>query len=85
MPTNVNDIRELVTRTSDGLRLAHAKELGDQLEYSDDCLVASRFAFVGVSAIWLNDASLPTLVNVAGKLLKVVRLTHTQDAARKAA
>jgi hypothetical protein len=48
MPDNVNDIRELVPRTSDGLRLSHAKE--------DDCLVAARFAFVGVSAIWLNDA-----------------------------
>ena len=77
MPTNVNHIRKSVTRTSDGLRLAHAKE--------DDCCVASRFAFVGVSAIWLNDASLVRLVNVAGKLLRVVLPTRTQAAARNSA
>ncbi len=85
MPDNVNHIRKSVTRTSDGLGLGNAKSLGDQLEYSDDCRVAARFAFVGVSAIWLNDASLVRFVNATGKLLKVVRLSRTQDAARKAA
>jgi hypothetical protein len=85
MPTHVNDIRELTTTTSGGLGFAHAKKVADQLEYSDDCRFAAHFALMGISSIWLADASLIKLANVAGKVLKVVRLIRTQEVARKVA
>jgi hypothetical protein len=85
MPTNVNDVRDLVTRTLDRLGLANATELGEQLVCYDNCRVGVRFAFEGVSAIWLNDASLVRFVDDSGKLLKVVRLTARHGVSRKAA
>ena len=85
MPTKVNDIRGLATRTSGGRRLAHAKKISDQIEYSDNLNVAAHFALTGLSALWLTDRSLGKVVDVAGKLLKVVRFTRYEDVARKAA
>ena len=85
MPTNVNGIREMATRTSGGQGLTHTKKLVDQLEYSDDCRVAAHFARMAVSSIWMDDTSLVKLASVARKLLKVVRLVRSQDVARKAA
>jgi hypothetical protein len=85
MPTNVNDIRELVTRTLGGLGLGDAKSLGEQLVCFDNCRVGVRFAFQGVSAIWLNDASLVRFDDDAGKLLRVVRLPASHAVTQKAA
>jgi hypothetical protein len=85
MPTNVNDVRDLVMTTLGRLGLGSATELGEQLVCYENCRVGVRFAFEGVSAIWLNDASLVRFVDDAGKLLKVVRLTAGHNVARKAA
>jgi hypothetical protein len=84
MPTKVNDIRGLATRTSGGRELA-AKKMSDQIEYSDNLNVAAHFALTGLSALWLTDRSLGKVVDVAGKLLKMVRFTRYEDVARKAA
>jgi hypothetical protein len=74
----------LATRTSGGRELA-AKKMSDQIEYSDNLNVAAHFALTGLSALWLTDRSLGKVVDVAGKLLKVVRFTRYEDVARKAA
>jgi hypothetical protein len=81
----MNDLRELVTRTLDRLGFGNAKSFGEQLVCYNNCRVGVRFAFEGVSAIWLSDASLVRFVDDAGNLLKVVRLIPSQDVARKAA
>jgi hypothetical protein len=81
----MNDIRELVMRTLCLLGLGNAKSLGEQLVCLDNSHVGVRFAFEGVSAIWLNDADIVRFVDDNGKLLKVVRLTSSWDVARKAA
>ncbi len=82
----MNDIRELVMRSLALLGLGNAKSLGEQLVCLDNSQVGVRFAFEGVSAIWLNNAGTIRFVNDAGKLLKVVRLIRSQqDVARKAA
>jgi hypothetical protein len=81
----MNDIRELVMRTLCLLGLGNAKSLGEQLVCLDNSQVGVRFAFEGVSAIWLNDAGIIRFVDDAGKMLKVVRLVRSQDVARKAA
>jgi hypothetical protein len=81
----VNNIRELVTTTLNGLGLGSAKSLGEQLVCCDNRSVGVHFAFEGVSAIWLDDPSLVRFVDDSGKLLKVVRLTAGKNVTSKAA
>ena len=76
---SVDDVRDLVAMTLNRLGLGGAKSLGERL-CSDGCNVGVRFAFDGVSAIWLDDSPHVRFVDDAGKLLKVVRLTAGQDA-----
>jgi hypothetical protein len=81
----VNKIRELVATTLNGLGLGSAKSLGERLVCCDNRRVGVHFAFEGVSAIWLDDASHVRFVDDSGKLLKVVRLTAGHDVTSKAA
>ena len=81
----MNDLRELVTGTLCLLGFGKAKSLGEQLVCFENRRVGVRFAFEGVSAIWLNDASIVRFVDDAGRVLKVVRFTRSEDVARKAA
>jgi hypothetical protein len=75
----MNNIRELVMTTLDGLGLGNAKSLGEQLVCCENCRVGVRFAFEGVSAIWFNDAGYVRFVDDAGKLLKVVRFNPRRE------
>jgi hypothetical protein len=81
----MNNVRELVTTTLEELGLGDATSLGERLVCSDRYYVGVRFAFEGVSAIWLSHAGHIRFVDDAGKLLRVVRLAASQDAAKKAA
>jgi hypothetical protein len=74
----MNDIRDLITTTLDGLGLAGARSLGEQLICSSNNRVGVRFAYEGVSAIWMNDAGLIRFVDDSGRLLKVVRYRPAQ-------
>jgi hypothetical protein len=78
---SMNEVRELVATTLNRLGLGNAKPHGEQLVCSDGYDVGIRFAFDGVSAIWLGNSRHIRFVDDAGKLLKVVRLTTGQDAA----
>ena len=69
----MNDIRNLVTATLERLGLAGARSLGEQLICASNSRLGIRFAFEGVSAIWMHDAGLVRFVDDAGHLLKVVR------------
>jgi hypothetical protein len=84
-PPRMNDIRDLVATTLNGLGIGNAKSLGEQLVCCDNCRVGVRFAFEGVSAIWLNDANLVRFVDDSGRLLKVVRLIPRRDVVEKVA
>jgi hypothetical protein len=81
----MNDVREFVMNTLCLLGFGKAKSLGEQLVCLDNSYVGVRFTFEGVSAIWLNDASIVRFVDDAGKVLKVVRFTRSQDVTKKAA
>ena len=81
----MNNIRDLVTTTLNGLGLGSARSLGEQLVCCDNSRVGVRFAFEGVTAIWLNDASLVRFVDDAGKLLKVVRFNPDRKVVGKVA
>ena len=81
----MDNIRELVLKTLSLLGLGNAKSLGEQLVCLRNSRVGVRYAFEGVSAIWLNGADIVTFVDDKGKLLKVVRLVRSPDIARKAA
>jgi hypothetical protein len=81
----MNDIRELVTTTLNRLGLGNARSLGEQLVCCDNCRVGVRFAFDGVSAIWLDDASHVRFVDDSGKLIKVVRCTTRREVVGKVA
>jgi hypothetical protein len=74
----MNDLREVVTRTLSGLGLDNAKSLGEQLVCLGNSRVGVRFAFEGVSAIWLNDGSLVRFVDDSGRLLKVARIVRNE-------
>jgi hypothetical protein len=71
----MNEVRELVATTLNRLGLGSAKSLGERLVCSEGYNVGVRFAFDGVSAIWLGNSRHVRFVDDAGKLLKVVRLT----------
>jgi hypothetical protein len=81
----MNEVRELVAMTLNKLGLGNVKSLGERLVCSEGYNVGVRFAFDGVSAIWLGNSRYIRFVDDAGKLLKVVRLTARQDVTRKAA
>jgi hypothetical protein len=81
----VNEVRELVATTLNRLGFGSAKSLGERLVCSESCQVGIRFAFDGVSAIWLGNSRHIRFVDDAGKLPKVVRLTAGQDVNGKAA
>ncbi len=71
----MNDIRDLVMTTLSRLGLGNAKSLGERLVCSEGYHVGVRFAFDGVSAIWLGSSGHIRFVDDAGKLLRVVRLS----------
>jgi hypothetical protein len=81
----MNEVRELVAMTLNKLGLGNVKSLGERLVCSEGYNVGVRFAFDGVSAIWMGNSRHIRFVDDAGKLLKVVRLTASQDVTRKAA
>jgi hypothetical protein len=81
----MNEVRELVAMTLNKLGLGNVKSLGERLVCSEGYNVGVRFAFDGVSAIWLGNSHHIRFVDDAGKLLKVVRLTPGEDVTRKAA
>ena len=83
--TPLNDIRDLVTTTLNRLGLGGAKSLGEQLVCSEGYDVGVRFAFEGVSAIWLGNSGHVRFVNDAGKLLRVVRLSPGREVVGKVA
>jgi len=84
-PSRMNDLREFVTRVLSGLGLDNAKLLGEQLVCLGRSRIGVRIAFEGVSAIWLNDGSLVRFVDDSGRMLKVARLSHSEDVVRKVA
>jgi hypothetical protein len=81
----MNDIRDLVTTTLSRLGLGSAKSLGERLVCSEGYDVGVRFAFEGVSAIWLGNSGHVRFVNDAGKLLRVVRLSPGREVVGKVA
>jgi len=81
----MNDVGKLVAMTLNSLGLGSAKSLGESLVCSEGYNVGIRFAFDGVSALWIGNSGHIRFVDDAGKLLKVVRLTAGQAVATKAA
>jgi hypothetical protein len=79
----MDEVRGLVATTLEGLGLGRAKALGERL-CSDGSNVGVRFAFDGVSAIWLGNSRHVRFVDDSGKLLKVVRLTAGQHGLSRA-
>jgi len=78
------EIRELVQAELAHLGFADAKSLGERLLYCDRYYIGVRYAFEGVSAIWLAGAGHLRFVNDAGVLLKISSL-HTNHLAERAA
>ena len=81
----MNEVRELVAMTLNSLGLGSAKSQGEWLVCSEGYNVGIRFAFEGVSALWIGNSGHIRFVDDAGKLLKVARLTAGQAVATKAA
>jgi hypothetical protein len=79
------EMRELVMTTLDDLGFGSAQPLGEQLLLRDRFYVGVRFAFEGVSAIWLMDADHLRFVDDTGKLLKTVSFGGSQEVVGKAA
>ena len=69
----MDDIRQLVVTTLKGLGYGTPTALGEGLVCCEQHYVGVRFAFEGVSAIWLSEAGHVRFVDDTGKLLKVVR------------
>jgi hypothetical protein len=78
-------IRDLVTKTLNELGFGEAKSKGEQLVCSDRYQVGVRFAYDGVSAIWLNETGHVRFVDDSGRLIKVVRLRSREKVVRDAA
>ena len=79
------EMRELVMTTLDDLGLGNAQPVGEKVLFRDRFYVGVRFAFEGVSAIWLVDADHLRIVDDAGKLLKIVNFPASQEVVGKAA
>jgi hypothetical protein len=79
------EMRELVMTTLNDLGFGNAQPLGEHVLLRDRFYVGVRFAFEGVSAIWLVDADHLRFVDDTGKLLKTVSFDGSQEVVGKAA
>lgn len=75
------DVQELVATTLIDLGFAKAKSQGERLIYCDRYYVGVRFAFEGISALWLAGAGHVRFVDDSGKLLKIVKVAAGKAAA----
>lgn len=79
------EIRDLVTTTLTALGFGDAKSLGYHVLHRCRHYAGVRFAFEGVSAIWLMDSDHLRFVDDAGELLKTVRLRASKEVSKAAA
>ena len=79
------EMRELVRTTLDDLGFSDARQLRETVLFRNRFYVGVRFAFEGVSAIWLVDANHLRFVDDEGKLLKTVSFGASQEFVKRAA
>jgi hypothetical protein len=85
VPVDASEVRELVVTLLARLGRAGARPLGERPLTCDRYCVGVRFAFEGVSAIWLSSAAQLRFVDDSGKLLKIVSLATQQPPSGQAA
>jgi hypothetical protein len=81
----VSEVRELITTTLHDLGLGDAKPAGEHLLIKDQFYLGCRFDFEGASAIWLENSAQVRFFSDTGKLLKVIRVSQTDEVAKQVA